>query len=140
MQGEVLIVDDDKTICLIHKYLLKTVHNIEPRFYTCAGDALKCIADSPNSSKYIIYLDINMPVLNGWDFLERLYQFKNKDRFSVILVTSSIDAVDNRRSHHRRHPGKPPPPSGQRPNSHAGSHHRHHPGKEDTDIHLVLPT
>ncbi|RXG28657.1 response regulator [Leeuwenhoekiella palythoae] len=94
MQGEVLIVDDDKTICLIHKYLLKTVHNIEPRFYTCAGDALKCIADSPNSSKYIIYLDINMPVLNGWDFLERLYQFKNKDRFSVILVTSSIDAVD----------------------------------------------
>ena len=94
MQGEVLIVDDDKTICLIHKYLLKTVHNIEPRFYTCAGDALKCIADSPNSSKYIIYLDINMPVLNGWDFLERLYQFKNKERFSVILVTSSIDAVD----------------------------------------------
>ena len=94
MQGEVLIVDDDKTICLIHKYLLKTVHNIEPRFYTCPGDAIKCIADSPNSSKYIIYLDINMPVLNGWDFLERLYQFKNKDRFSVILVTSSIDAVD----------------------------------------------
>lgn len=94
MQGEVLIVDDDRTICLIHKYLLKTVHNIEPRFYTCAGDALKCIADSPNSSKYIIYLDINMPVLNGWDFLERLYQFKNKERFSVILVTSSIDAVD----------------------------------------------
>ena len=35
-----------------------------------------------------------MPVLNSWDFLERLRSFKNQDRFSVILVTSSVDAID----------------------------------------------
>lgn len=94
MKGEVLIIDDDRTICLIHKYLLKAIHKKEPSYYTNAEQALDRIADKPIAHKFLIYLDINMPVLNGWDFLERLRSFKNQDRFSVILVTSSVDAID----------------------------------------------
>lgn len=44
----------------------------------------------------IILLDINMPIMNGWDFLEELAQTPNlnKDKVLLYLISSSVDPVD----------------------------------------------
>ena len=44
----------------------------------------------------VILLDLNMPVMDGWEFLERFTKIKNKFNSPITLyvVSSSINAID----------------------------------------------
>ncbi|MFD2585426.1 two-component system response regulator [Croceitalea marina] len=42
----------------------------------------------------VIFLDINMPILNGWDFLEEFIRLEIKERILINIITSSIDPND----------------------------------------------
>lgn len=44
----------------------------------------------------VIFLDLNMPVMDGWDFLNALQDFKRKHQYSpkIYVVTSSVDKKD----------------------------------------------
>jgi len=44
----------------------------------------------------IIFLDLNMPVMDGWEFLERFTSIKNKFNkvITIYIVSSSINPVD----------------------------------------------
>jgi CheY-like chemotaxis protein len=53
--------------------------------------------DSDNS-EYLVLLDINMPVMDGWQFLESLGNLNNPPKVNVVIVTSSIDTIDKRKA------------------------------------------
>ena len=44
----------------------------------------------------IIFLDINMPIMDGWQFLERYIPIKNRFRknITIYMVSSSMSPVD----------------------------------------------
>jgi len=44
----------------------------------------------------IIFLDLNMPVMDGWEFLERFTKIKNKlgKVITLYVVSSSINPLD----------------------------------------------
>ncbi len=42
----------------------------------------------------VIFLDINMPIMDGWEFLEGLMQLNLKEKIIINVVTSSIDPSD----------------------------------------------
>lgn len=44
----------------------------------------------------VILLDLNMPVMDGWEFLERFTKIKNrlKSPITLYVVSSSINAAD----------------------------------------------
>ncbi|MFD2586583.1 response regulator [Croceitalea marina] len=48
----------------------------------------------------IIFLDINMPIMNGWDFLEEFTKIPNlnKDKVQLYIVSSSVDPFDLQRA------------------------------------------
>ena len=49
----------------------------------------------------VILLDINMPVLNGWGFLENLKQLDHDtSQIKVYLISSSVAQIDQDRSKH----------------------------------------
>ena len=98
MKFEIFAIDDDKTICLLHKYVINLVYEQEPAIYLDARNALEFFAKQKSDFKALIFLDINMPIMNGWAFLKELEKYDYKERYLVIIVTSSVDIFDKKRA------------------------------------------
>ncbi|AWW29358.1 transcriptional regulator [Echinicola strongylocentroti] len=90
----ILIVDDDKVQHLINKrLLLKSNPQLELYFFSNPLEALKWLE---NHKVDLLLLDINMPQMVGWDFLDQLIERKIK--LEVKMLSSSIDPRDEERS------------------------------------------
>lgn len=93
---EILVVDDDKVVGLLHKNLLRH-SGINPPPVLCYNglEALEYIKQNDTVLKqFLIFLDLNMPVLNGWKFLKKLKNEVLMSRIHVVIVTSSINKKD----------------------------------------------
>lgn len=100
-----LLVDDNPIDLLVNE---KTIHNNVPgsEVVKCnsALDALEYL-DKCGSRAYpgVILLDIRMPFMDGFDFLESLEQrCVPPGSFRIYMVSSSIDPADLQRA--RNHP------------------------------------
>jgi CheY-like chemotaxis protein len=92
------IVDDDPiTIFGIRKMLNATVECKVVESYKNGKLALENIKESITKNKplpEIIFLDINMPIMDGWQFLTEFITLPIKTKVKVNIVTSSIDPYD----------------------------------------------
>jgi CheY-like chemotaxis protein len=102
----VLIVDDDLIIQLLHKRLLQK-DGLHPNPLVCnngvaALDTIDEHCSQPNTC--VLLLDINMPVMNGWELLDEL-NLRNipLGRIYVIMVTSSVDPLDRLKATEYQH-------------------------------------
>ena len=98
MNKAIVIVDDDPIVRLV---IQRMVHNIDSSItcHQCENGevGLLRIEKLQNITDYIVVLlDINMPVLNGWEFLDRLHQTSiiASNKFQLYMITSSTDASD----------------------------------------------
>lgn len=55
---------------------------------------LRPIANHPNHLPSVILLDINMPILDGWQFLDEFIKFEIQKQITIYIVSSSIDDAD----------------------------------------------
>ncbi|HEY9184013.1 MAG TPA: response regulator [Salegentibacter sp.] len=99
MNLKVLIIDDDDIVVFIEKKLMAN-NNISdcPLVFKRARPALDFIAAEDQKKEYLILLDINMPGMDGWDFLNELNNEPDKDRYHVIMVTSSVENRDKEKA------------------------------------------
>ena len=91
---KIMLVDDQKMANFINKKLIEITdfaHNIVD--YTLPDSAL---LDIENEKPDLIFLDLNMPIIDGWKFLDSLQQNKNSTR--VVIVTSSTSALDKKKA------------------------------------------
>lgn len=42
----------------------------------------------------VIFLDINMPIMDGWEFLEEFIKIPVRKKIKINIITSSIDPAD----------------------------------------------
>ncbi|MDG2433405.1 response regulator [Flavobacterium sp.] len=98
MSKQILIIDDDPIYRMI---VSKTIERIDIEMQIehcengqCGLDLLKEL--STTDKPIIVLLDINMPLVNGWDFLELIIQNKFYDisALSIYIVSSSTDESD----------------------------------------------
>lgn len=84
--GNVVIIDDDFTICNSLKYLLESV-NFSVKTY----DNPKAFIETLDlTQKICLIIDIRMPIMSGLELLERL-NLKKHLHISVIVVTAYGD-------------------------------------------------
>ena len=96
----VYIIDDDQVIILLHKVQLKKQLPDQPIYVFCDARAgLESIVSlDSGGQKILIFLDINMPEMNGWEFLDQLQKHVNFSDIKVVIVTSSLSKSDKDKS------------------------------------------
>lgn len=95
----IFLVDDDPINNLINRRLLgKTgIGNYIEEFLS-AQEALEKIKQLPKETSLLIFLDINMPVLNGWEFLEKYATLFPEREDKIVILSSSIDYQDRQKA------------------------------------------
>jgi CheY-like chemotaxis protein len=93
----ILLVDDDPINNLITKRkLIKAKPEITLNIVESASEALTYLKNPEKNLPQLILLDINMPDVDGWQFLQ---EFKQMDMpIKIIIYTSSIDEYDYEKS------------------------------------------
>ena len=101
----VLFIDDDEFTNLINVKLVESaeVSKLIQVCYT-GQEALEFLTNSGEYKKEnepfpcpdIIFLDINMPGMNGWEFLEEYTKLtkSNQDNLIIIMLTTSLNPED----------------------------------------------
>jgi CheY-like chemotaxis protein len=96
MGHQVMIIDDDPVVVMMMKHLvIRHGLSASPSVFENGLQAIQYLEkDYTREENYIILLDLNMPVMDGWKFLEALKSFASPENTLVFIVTSSSDRTD----------------------------------------------
>jgi CheY-like chemotaxis protein len=90
-----LLVEDDRVDVMTIKRAFKEIHVVNPITHVENGEeALAFLRDGSNEKPCLILLDLNMPVMNGIEFLQVIKQDENLKRIPVIVLTTSEEQQD----------------------------------------------
>lgn len=98
--NSILLIDDDHATNFIHQFAIKKTRCTENIIVVENGlealEYLQSIENKHSPQPNIIFLDINMPIMNGWQFLEE-YQKLNINKpgnIVLIMLTTSLNPDD----------------------------------------------
>ena len=94
-----IIVDDDSFNNTICSLILKNIlGEVDIKTFIIPEEGLVFIENEymTNLEPAILFLDINMPTLTGWEFMDRYEKFSEevKKQISIYILSSSLDQRD----------------------------------------------
>jgi CheY-like chemotaxis protein len=96
---KVIIIDDDDIMIFLQRKLFQRCGlSKDPISFKVATAAIEFLKEEEIKQHFLILLDINMPEMNGWQFLDVLKEMKISENVFVIMVTSSIDGCDKEKA------------------------------------------
>jgi len=102
MNKHVLLIDDDPIFHVIFSRMINKVYaGLNVISFLNGKEALDYLNTSySKNSQYVLLLDINMPVFNGWQFIEEIKKraIIQNDNLTLYVVTSSTDSDDIKRA------------------------------------------
>lgn len=100
MYKQIILIDDDPIANMISKKIIERSFTDSVIAFSNARDALDQFKEwwscEGPESPVVIFLDINMPQMDGWQFLEEFGRMPRHviDNCLVAMLTSSIDLKD----------------------------------------------
>lgn len=96
MSVKILVVDDDEISLMLTELLVEENSFFqEPQKFLDGKYALDDFKKEYSDDEiYAIILDINMPIMNGWEFLENIKDFASHINTFVFMLSSSTDRSD----------------------------------------------
>ncbi|GAA4272144.1 response regulator [Aquimarina gracilis] len=89
----VVLIDDNKTTNFLNTYLmLKSKRFAKIESYTEAPEVLHMLQNTPSFEPDLIFLDLNMPIMTGWEFLAEFQKLvpKKRSKTKIFVLTSTI--------------------------------------------------
>jgi CheY-like chemotaxis protein len=101
----ILLIDDDEPTNFLSRIILEEADCSNLIKVACSGkDGLDYLThcgkskvdDFDNPCPDLIFLDINMPCMNGWEFLEKYTSVKDnlRDKPIIVILSTSSDPSD----------------------------------------------
>ena len=92
------IIDDDAIFVLVFKKILSNIETFEKINSVKNGKIAlyELMKMNENNEKLpdIIFLDLNMPALDGWQFLDEIENLTFKDKLNIHVISSTIDSKE----------------------------------------------
>ncbi len=92
------VIDDDPITVFGIKKMLNTL-GLSDTIKTYANgkeaiDDIRRMLDENLRIPEVLFLDINMPIMDGWQFLEEFITLPLEEKIRINILTSSIDPAD----------------------------------------------
>ncbi|MEO8765658.1 MAG: response regulator [Ginsengibacter sp.] len=101
----IMVIDDDEPTNFLSNMIIEEAgctNHIQ--IEDSVAKALNYLRDSANRDHHknefpvpdLIFLDINMPAMNGWEFLEKYnrLEYTSLDKIKIVMLTTSLDPDD----------------------------------------------
>ena len=97
----ILLVDDDNDDNVFHQIILREMDIVNRIDIATSGlDALAYLKKENQIPPEIIFLDINMPRMNGWEFLAQ-YKYLDAEQIAravIVILSTSANPDDLKRA------------------------------------------
>ncbi len=106
-QQIVFLIDDDKLCNLVNEHVISSVYDKSLlQTYSdpiLAFEKLLDLLQKEPGARILILLDINMPIVDGWGFLDILSKENLPnlgERLKIYMLSSSVDTADKIKAYH----------------------------------------
>lgn len=95
--NSIILIDDDAATNFIHE---KVIEDADCSHEVCsfqrAENALEYLFKHPDVKRRFVFLDINMPGMDGWEFLGELEKHCDsvEDHCKIVMLTNSLNPDD----------------------------------------------
>lgn len=100
----ILLIDDDESTNFLHEIIINQAGIANQVISLLSGPAALDYLQKKMNGEYpkpdLIFLDINMPGMNGWEFLDEYKKLEKSQqgKFVVVMLTTSLHPQDAERA------------------------------------------
>lgn len=97
----VLLLDDNGATNIIHEKFITKANCAEKVVkFKSGAKALQYLKSEDNESPNLIFVDILMPIMNGWEFLEEFVKMEPSDKKKsiIVLLSTSLSSTDREKA------------------------------------------
>ncbi|WP_433780291.1 response regulator [Flavobacterium anhuiense] len=99
-KSQFIIIEDNQIDQFVTKKLLKKGLDVNPVYIANNGkEGMNWILKNQNLNPLIILLDIQMPIMNGFEFLEEFDRLPKdvKEKIEIFVLSSTLDSEEIRK-------------------------------------------